>query len=250
MGPAEDYRVEQGARTAQGWIAVMEAHRRGGDPGLGQIVEGEQFTYRGDWEVGPSLYDYVLEGLLPMPALMGSADWHRWRVGKGCRPAEPEDVAYRSCFWAREGALHQELMVLCYGDSWIHGFQEWRKADRDANGPDDLRQHQREDEVSRMRDRDREELRGMNGRAESSWNFGALGVLDSATIMGRSSPEGREDEGERTQGPEARGSRSSASKEVQEELGSCRSMQWSEGDWREMGTQEDNPFAQQGSQGG
>ena len=137
-GPAEDHRVEQGARTARGWAAVMKAHRRGGDPGLGQIVEGEQFSYQGDWEAGPSLYDYVLEGLLPMPALMGGADWHRWRAGIGCRPAEPENIAYRSCFWAREGALHQELMVLCYGDSWIHGFQEWRKADKDANGPDDL----------------------------------------------------------------------------------------------------------------
>ena len=77
-GPAEDYRVEQGVRTAQGWAAVMEAHRRGGDPGLGQIVEGGQFSYQGNWEAGPSLYDYVLEGLLPMPALMGYADWNRF----------------------------------------------------------------------------------------------------------------------------------------------------------------------------
>ena len=52
------------------------------------------------------------------------------------------------------------------------------------------------------------------------------------------------------QGPKAGGSRGTASEEVQEESESCRSMQWLEEDWRDVGTQEDNPFAMQGSQGG
>ena len=140
--------------------------------------------------------------------------------------------------------------MLCYGDSWVHGFQEWRKADREANGPDDLRQHQREDEASRVGGRVQEGLRGLDAEAESSWNSGALGVLDSAMIGGRSSPRNRKDERERTQGPMAGGLRGTASERVREESGGCRSMQWSEEDWRDVGTQEDNPFAMQGSQGG